>query len=162
MNRKGFTLIELLATLVILGIVVGLAVYSIGNIFSNAKKKTEDVFVETIKDAMDMYLSSNDAKKLDYNELCNNLLNKSYGNKRVYREVITFSDVINSQYKPLATSDLVNPADEELECASPDEINISIYRDEDYVYYYSVSKSEFACLKETSDITNLPEGFVCE
>ena len=46
MNRKGFTLVELLATLVILGIVVGLGIVISGNVFGGAKEKTEGVFIK--------------------------------------------------------------------------------------------------------------------
>lgn len=173
MNRKGFTLVELLATLVILAIVAGLSVYSIGNIFSDTKEKSEDVFVGTIKDALDMYISS-DAKELEFSTVCSNKLNKTFGSRAVYKKVITFSDVINSQYKPIATSDLVNPANKDVLCNNASDIDVTIYRDEDYVYYYSVAKSEFGCLlnipaatsiatgeEDLSIITNLPEGFVC-
>ena len=65
MNRKGFTLVELLATLVILGIIVGIVIISVSGSLGGAKEKTEEVFVDTIKDAMDVYLDS-DAKELDF------------------------------------------------------------------------------------------------
>ena len=59
MNKKGFTLVELLATLVILAIVMGIVLAS--GIFNleNAKGKTEDVFIDSIKDAMKIYLERN-------------------------------------------------------------------------------------------------------
>ena len=43
MNKKGFTLVELLATIVILGIVVGITMYSVNGGFKSAKEKTENV-----------------------------------------------------------------------------------------------------------------------
>ena len=162
MNRKGFTLVELLAVLVILAIVVGLSVYSVGNIFSNTKEKSEDVFVETIRDAMDMYLTSSDAKGLSYGTQCTNTLKKSYNpNVKVYKVNTNFSDVITSEFKPITQNDLINPANKDVSCNSASSIGITVYRDEDYVYYYSVDKSSFGCLKGTGIITNLPEGFVC-
>ena len=122
---------------------------------------------------MDIYISSDDAKKLNFSKECTNKLNKSYGSRKVYKKEITFSDVINSQYKPIATSELVNPANEDVECNSV--ATVTVYRDEDYIYYYSIDKNEFGCLlniptatsiatgeKDLSIITNLPEGFVCE
>ena len=162
MNRKGFTLVELLATLVILAIVAGLSVYSIGNIFSDTKEKSEDVFVGTIKDAMEIYLTSSNAKRLNYSTQCTNTLNKSYNsNVKVYKVVTNFNAVITSEFKPITQKDLVNPANKDVLCNNASDIDVTIYRDEDYVYYYSVAKSEFGCLKGTGVISNLPEGFIC-
>ena len=55
MNRRGFTLVELLATLVLLGIIMGIVLVSINGNFGDAKNQTEDVFVSTIEDALDVY-----------------------------------------------------------------------------------------------------------
>ena len=158
MNRKGFTLVELIATLVILGIIMSIVLISVTGDLSNAKNKTEDVFVDTIKDAMDIYLSS-DAKKLNFSTKCSNSLDKIYGTVNVYKVTTNFSAVINSEYKPITKKDLVNPANEDATCNS--NASITIYRDEDYVYYYSVKKSALGCLKGTGVISNLPEGFTC-
>lgn len=163
MNRKGFTLIELIATLVILGVVLSITIVGANNIFGSAKNKTEDVFVGTIRDAMDMYLTSNNVKELDF-EKCNNTLKKSYNaNVLVYKATsyITFKSVIDSEYKPITQKDLVNPANDEKICRDASLIPINIYRDADYVYYYSVDKSGFDCLLDDGVISNLPEGFVC-
>lgn len=161
MNRKGFTLVELLATLVILGIVLGIAYFAIIGVFSNAKEKSEDVFVETIRDAMDMYLTSSEVKNLNFSTKCSNTLNKSFGVRNVYKVSTTFDNIIDSQYKPITQDDLVNPANKDVACANASNIAINIYRDEDYVYYYSVDKSEFDCLTKSGVISSLPEGFVC-
>ena len=66
MNKKGFTLVELIASLVILGVILSITIVGASNIFSSAKNKTEDVFVDTIRDAMDMYLTSYNVKELDF------------------------------------------------------------------------------------------------
>ena len=65
MNRKknGFTLVELLATLVILGIVVGITMISVGIKYKETKAKTEDIFVKTLEDALDIYVDT-DAKSI--------------------------------------------------------------------------------------------------
>lgn len=157
MNRRGFTLVELLGTLLILGLIVSLVVVGININFNNAKDKTEEVFISTIEDALDVYLDS-DAKKLKYdNEICT--INKTHGVVKLYKaNNITLYDVINSSYKPLIENDLVNPSNEDTKCNPSSDIEISIYRDSDYIYYYKVNKSEFGCLKSTGNISNLPSN----
>lgn len=159
MNRKGFTLVELIATLVVLGLVMSIVLVSVNGGFGEAKNKTEDVFIGTIKDAMDIYLNS-DAKELKFNTTCSNYIDKTYGEVSVKKATITFDKVINSRYKPITQSDLVNPANE-IECNDAINIVVNIYKDEDYVYYYSINKNGFGCLTQSGVISNLPEGFDC-
>ncbi len=162
MNRKGFTMIELIATLLILGIVIGITIVSTGNIFDGTKKKTEDVFVGTIKDALDMYLNSKEVKKMNFSTRCSNTLDKSYGRKNVYKRAVKFSDVLSSEYKPMDLDEFKNPANDTLCDVNA---NVTIYRDEDYVYYYSFEKEDLDCLTNISDennlVTNLPGDFTC-
>ena len=155
MNKKGFTLVELLATLVILGIVVGITIVSVTSSFRNAKDKTENVFVGTLEDALDIYLDS-DARKLGFSTTKTCTLNKTRGSVNVYKSTnaLTFKDIINSSYSSLVEQDLVNPANEKVACNS--NVSVEIYRDDDYVYYYKVSKDNFGCLKNGGYITNLP------
>lgn len=158
MNKKGFTLVELLTTLVILGIVVSLTIVGMNISLNNTKKKTEEVFIGTIKDALKMYLDS-DARKLKYDiEVCtiSKALNDSV---KVYKtsSSVTLDTIINSKYSPLLEEDLVNPNNEDAECKLAATVNI--YRDDDYVYYYKTNKNELGCLTLDLDgyITNLPE-----
>ena len=171
MNKKGFTLVELLATLVILGIVVGITVVSINSIFGNTKKKTEDVFVKTLEDALDIYLDS-DARGLNFfnTEVCT--IAKRHGNVKVYKssDNLILKNIIaskseatndterrlNSTYSPLTESDIVNPANETVKC----NLNapVSIYRDSDYVYYYKINKSDLKCLINSGTIDSLPSS----
>ena len=171
MNNKGFTLVELLATLVILSIVIGITISAINLNFGSTKEKTEDVFVDTIRDAIDVYLDS-DAKSLTFTQLTNNdgsecVIRKKYGNVNVEKAEVTFGNIMGSKYKPLNEDDFVNPANED-EICSKDAV-VSIYRDDDYVYYYKVMKKDFNCLLKIKDesggdtvISNLPEGYVCD
>ena len=154
MNSKGFTLVELLATVVLLAIIMGIVLVSTTGGFKKSKEDTEKVFIDTIKDAMDMYLDS-DAKNLDYKGT-NCTINKTHkiGVKLYKANNITFNDVINSTYHPLTESDLVNPANDK-KCKAT--ATISIYRDEDFVYYYKIDKDGFECLTSSGVISNLPE-----
>ena len=177
MNNKGFTLVELMAVLILLSIVVGIALGIFSFNFDDTKKKTEEAFVETIKDSLGVYLTSSEAKKLDFNTECSNVLEKTHGDVKVYKGVYVdkntgvtrktnFLDVINSEYHPITQDDLVNPANKNENCVDADNIEINIYRDDDFVYYYSVNKNEFGCLSNIGGeykevISNLPEGFVC-
>ncbi len=172
MNRKGFTLVELLATIVVLIIVVGITVVMVNGGFGNAKKKTEDIFVKTITDALDIYIDT-EATKFNYSFECASTISKGHGqNVKVYKvqDAKTFEDVLNSNYSSLTLSDLVNPANKDndnYQCfrkndGSIDYGNLYLYRDEDYVYYYKISKNDFRCLNDTTGvITNLPSGFNC-
>lgn len=167
MNNKGFTLVELLSVLVLLSIIVGITMSVMGVNLRDTKKKTEEIFVDTIKDSLDMYLTSRDVKGLSFSTQCSNVLKKTHGDVMVYKVNTNFKTVIDSEYKPITQKDLVNPADKDNACANALNIDITIYRDDDYIYYYSVNKSEFNCLKNIggdyeSVITNLPEGFSCE
>lgn len=158
MNSKGFTLIELLATLVVLGIIFGISIVGLNFDFGSAKDKTEEIFVETIEDAMDMYLDSTQAKSLSISSTVG-CISKSHGRVNLYKigNNITMQNVIDSDFKPLEQSDLVNPANE-VKCANASDIVINVYKDDDFIYYYEIDKSEFGCLTEVTDdkITNLP------
>ena len=101
------------------------------------------------------------------NEDGNNcVIRKRNGNVFVYGMVIDMKDIIDSSYNPITQNDLVNPANKDVKCADAENIKVNIYRDDDYVYYYSVLKNDFACLKNIggdyeSVISNLPEGYSC-
>ena len=66
MNQKGFSLIELVATIVILGIVASITIFAVGGGFSKTKAKTEDVFIKTIEDSLNIFTDSSDAKSLTF------------------------------------------------------------------------------------------------
>lgn len=175
-NKKGFTLVELLVTLIILGMVVGLALNTLNFNINKAGEKTEEVFVDTLKDAMDMYittqLSSLNSGSLKVFSACSNLINKTHGEVLVHEirnddgSYITFNQIIgNSNNNALTVNEFVNPANEgkddsKFKCNL--NAQIKLYRDDDFVYYYYVKKSDLGCLNnisgEYSDvITNLPK-----
>ena len=159
MNKKGFTLVELLATIVILGIVIGITIITSNKAFKNAKEKSEGVFIKTIEDALNVYIDT-DARKLSFGSGVICTLNKTTGKAKLYKATTTFKSVINSSYSPITLKDLVNPANQgasNYQCSANGTLNI--YRDEDYVYYYKIAKNSFGCLNgSTGYITNLPSG----
>lgn len=159
MNRKGFTLVELLATIIILSIVVGITVVGISINMEKTKKKTEEVFIESIRDAMSVYLSSPDKNLSFSGPRCGTIKKTTTGEVDVYKTTITFNDVI-SGYHQLEQSDLINPKDNST-CQQASNIEVNIYRDSDYVYYYKINKADFGCNLDISESTidNLPSGF---
>lgn len=158
MNRKGFTLTELLATLVILGIIAGIVLVSSLSGLGKAKDDTEEIFIKTIKDAMNIYLDS-DAKDLTYSDMVCSISKSHDTNVNIYKtSEITFNEIINSKFHPLTESDLINPANKDVKCSNSLNIPVSVYRDDDYVYYYKIEKEYFGCLNGTGVISNLPEG----
>lgn len=171
MDKKGFTLVELLAVIAILGIIMGIVMVTTTGEFGSAKDKSEEVFISTIEDALEIYLNGNDAKKLKYEKM-NCVITKTHGNVSIYKSNITIRNVINSQYQPITSDDLVNPNRQDVNCN--DNAKITVYRDDDFVYYYLVEKSELNCLSTCLDndstcldsfkgnkyITNLPEELI--
>lgn len=134
MKKNGFTLVELLATLVILGIVVGITIVSVNGSLSKAKEGTEKVFIKTLNDAISLYLDYN-GNDLVYGNVPGNAsceVVKSSGNSLVKYSSINFQNIIDDGI--LSESDFKNPANETVRC---DASTINVYRDSDYVYYYS-------------------------
>lgn len=61
-KENGFTLVELLAVLVILGVIVAIAIPSIGNVVENAKGSSKDAETELVIDAARLYDIENPIK----------------------------------------------------------------------------------------------------
>ncbi len=156
MNKKGFTLIELLAVIVLLAIVAGITYTTVLSAGAKGREKTETIFIETLKDAINMYIDT-DGKNLSYNnKVCT--ISKSTGTVDVYSSNIRFSDIINSSYRPISESDFINPINKDTVCNK--DASITIYRDTDYVYYYKFNGNSLDCLTISSnkiDITTLSE-----
>lgn len=160
MNNKGFTLVELLATLVVLSIILGITVVSVNKSFNETKNKTEELFVKTLKDGLSIYLDDALLKKSKFDDTGCTITKTRNNNMEVklYYVNKTLDDVINSTYKPLSQSDLVNPSNEGVSCGTPQNINVTIYRDDDFVYYYRIKREDISCLKnKEGNITNLSD-----
>ena len=178
MNNKGFTLIELLTTLLILGVIVSLSVVTVRYNTENTMKKSEEVFIDTLRDSISMYINSDKGnfkeEVLEYIDASGNKktckINKELGKATLYEvkskdengSNISFESVINSDYKPILEEEMVNPADKELDCNIT--TTIRIFRDSDYVYYYSFNGDELECLiynkGDISNLPSLPEGCI--
>ena len=156
MNRRGFTLIELLATLAVLGIITGIVLVSSTSLFKDKKSDTEDVFVDTLKDAIKIYIDGLGGVELNGCPVCTIKKSIHPNEVGIYEvKIITFEDITNSKYKPLTKGDMINPANK-VKCNIDAEIHI--YADSDFAYYYKFTGSELGCLsKNTGVISNLPE-----
>ncbi len=154
MNKKGFTLVELLATLVILGLVMAITFASISGIIKSGKEKSEVAFIKTLEDAINVYIDI-DGRKKDYNsEVCK--INKTHKQGVSIKKAndITFSDIINTTYKPIVESDMINPANK-TQCLTS--TNISLYKDDDSVFYYAFDSNNLNCLDTYNEnVTTLP------
>lgn len=161
MNKRGFTLIELLATLAVLGIIMGIVLVSSTSLFKDKKSDTEDVFVDTLKDAIKIYIDG--LGGVEFGKLECTIEKSIHPNGvgvGIYKvNTITFRNITNSKYKPLTEKDMINPANKGKECNIDAEIHI--YADSDFAYYYKFTGSELGCLsKNTGVISNLPEECV--
>ena len=157
MNRRGFTLIELLATLAVLGIITGIVLVSSTSLFKDKKSDTEDVFVDTLKDAIKIYIDELGGVELNGCPVCTIEKSIHPNGVDIYEvKTITFEDITNSKYKPLTEKDMINPANK-VKCNINAEIHI--YADSDFAYYYKFTGDDLTCLsKNTGVISNLPKG----
>lgn len=165
MNRKGFTLIEMLATIVILGIIMGIASYSVIGIINKSKNKTEGTFVKNIGTSIEEYISLktnsltikqsignfNKCMVLDGDNCkCKKYQNPSdpeslcleyfYESANIVQlNSITIKDLIDNGF--LDEEKLVNPATKKkcFATASKKNLEIKLFRDSDYVYYYYIN-----------------------
>ena len=55
LNKNGLTLIELIAVLIILGIIAGISIFTIGNIISNSQTKAYEETVSNLNHATEIY-----------------------------------------------------------------------------------------------------------
>ena len=154
MNNKGFTLVELLATIVILGIVMGIASYGVINAINSSKNKSEEVFVNKLGTFIDSYIVENTSIFND-NIKCGSFIKKIYsGDKTVdISKVGSFSitELVDKEF--VDRSKFVNPKNKE-DCYNSS-VSVNVYRDDDYVYYYSVNFNGVCGLRKYN---SLPEG----
>ena len=142
MNNKGFTLVELLATVIILSLITGIGIVSYTSYLKNTKSKTEEVFKNNVSDYIDAFISANTNKLTDDTLVGNNVYTQKYDDHS-----ITFQDIIDDNI--IIPGDLMNSANKKT-CSI--NTNITIYRDNNYVYCYIV---ELDCLDSSDNrLTN--------
>ena len=172
MNNKGFTLIELLATIVILGIVMGIASYGVISVINKSKLKSEKVFVDKIETAIQGYLSVY-GQQLSPNNLrpsskifekCRKINGTNQCNEKTFQELEDKSliDITKVDIKTINKSDLINPKSKKNCVENDKDPTIRIFKDSDYVYYYylDLSKDKTSCeiTDENAIISNIPEN----
>lgn len=186
MNNKGFTLVELLATIVILGIVLGIVSVSVIGIINKTKEKSEEIFVKNIGSSVQSYISTNRLKwsrsstPLGTFKKCNRVnasgacltrgKNVKYETKELYsvsggvlnNSSFSLKELISGNY--IESNKIINPKNK-LDCMK-DNSNILyayIYKDEDSVYYYYVDMSNSSCevSEKNAIVTNITKN-VCK
>ncbi len=162
MNEKGFTLIEMLATIVILGIVMGITGYSVIGTINNSKARSEEIFVEKIGLAIEEYLSIY-GSNLSSSETEYCIRECGTEDEVSIKKVGTFQIKKITETKVLDENKVINPKNK-LKCFSSKNPNVTVYKDTEYVYYYYVdlSSTNTDCdiSEEVGFISNFPKKVV--
>ena len=170
MDNKGFTLIELLATVVVLGLVMGITAHSVLGVIEKSKDKSEKIFVDKLENSIDAYISEARTK----NDLSNYSNSYSYSYKKcklyvdngdcinggiydstVYKmKSFSLSEISNSNL--IQNKDIINPKNK-TECEL-NNVKVDLYRDSDMVYYYYANLKDLNCdvSEKYQIITNMP------
>ena len=179
MNNKGFTLVEMLATIVILGLIMGIASYGVISAINTSKKKSEGVFVERFSTVIDEYLTLSGYKlnkfgsEIDFKKCyvtnCYDDISGTYIDGRY--DDATISELISINVSNLKTEgllsdeDAINPANKK-KCFNGIDPLIRVFKDNDSVYYYYVdlSGSNTTCeiSSDNSIINTLPDNFIID
>lgn len=160
MNNKGFTLIELLAVIIVLAIVSSITIMAVNGSYSNAKVKSERVFINNVTKAVEAYIDENmtsgwggvsrvgeyEKYKIEKNE-CDNSTTFCYVD--VYKRSFPFQKILDSGY--LKKDEVVNPNNDN--SCYDDSTEVMVYRDSDYVYCFMV---KLGCLGKQK--TNSSDG----
>jgi len=151
MNNKGFTLIELLAAIVIISVVGTIAYTAVNGYINTSKKKAEEKFLDEISTEIESYLGLYGIK--NFNQVGTEIIFDKYTDENGDNHYTATAWELelnvggNFTLNTLLASDLgmnkdkfQNPRTGEF-CKSSD-IEIDVYKDSDYVYYYYVNMTD--------------------
>lgn len=169
MDNKGFTLIELLATVVVLGLVMGITAHSVLGVIEKSKDKSEKIFVDKLENSIDAYIS--DARTRKELQIDSNVNEISYTKCKLddqdkcsnekYTDDVTVVKMESfklSEIKNLIQNkDIINPKNKTKKCEL-NNVNVVLYRDSDMVYYYYANLKDLNCdvSEKYQIITNMP------
>lgn len=179
MNNKGFTLVEMLATVVILGVVMGIATYGVIGAINKSKEKSEEIFVDKLEKAIQTYI--NDNRFAAGFTIKNGGLNGDFDKCRKvkddgtcfdgedYSYEVNFEQLNNASLNDIAdvkyieNGKIINPKNKSNCLKSENNPEILLFKDSDSVYYYYVDLSYASCgvSDNNSIITNIPKN-MCE
>ena len=183
MNNKGFTLIELLATIVILGIIMGIATLSVIGIINRSKERGEAMFANNLGDSIQSFIADNRLrwdvgveigtfKKCNMVDDSGNCVSKGKNTKQEDKKLYTISgtDIYYSSFSLeklisgnyIRDSKLINPKNK-LDCNKNGRLASYIYKDSDSVYYYYVDLNDGGTCDvsdKNSIVSNIPKN-VC-
>lgn len=71
-KRRGFTLIEVVTTIFIIGLLILLVLPNVNNVRKFAEQKQQTALVQTIQTQVDLYLSENPDKVVNFGDLQTN------------------------------------------------------------------------------------------
>lgn len=169
MDNKGFTLVELLATVVVLGLVMGITAHSVLGVIEKSKDKSEKIFVDKLENSIDAYIS--DARTKNELQIDSNVNEISYTKCKLYNDdgaCINDGSYESTAYTMKSFSlskisdnliqnkDIINPKNK-TKC-DLNNVDVDLYRDSDMVYYYYADLSNLGCnvSKKYKIITNIP------
>ncbi len=180
MNNRGYTLVELLATIVILGLVMGIATYGVIGVINISKERSEKIFVDNLEAVINTYINE---KRLNGDWITNNTGKVFDKCRRIKEEDGSCyseedkSEVELYEVKDSSGNDIkLNVLEDEkyiqggkiinsrnnkvcLEGLSSEEIpKILLYKDSDTVYYYYIDLSGCIVGEENAIISNIPKN----
>lgn len=144
MDNKGFTLIELLAVIIVLAIVSSITIMAVNGSYSNAKVKSERVFINNVTKAVEAYIDeangkfnwNNTGRYVKYDREKNECTDDDGDcSVRVFKSEFELTKVIDSGY--LKEDEIVNPNNDN--SCYDDSTMVEVYKDSDYVYCFTVA-----------------------